>query len=315
VLYVIDEAGVAGFDALGWATGSGDSRGVRGQACSWYLDQQRKFGDDVWASANGRSPSAIAKPFRAKAHAFVKLKNGYLASFGIFKGRGQFTARFYTVEPTTRDAEHYAEEIWTMDIKGIASVYRTQDGVGVAGVGADIGRRAKGIPVLWAIPGAIVLVGLFLWGLPKLMSKATQTAVDVKPSSQAQPAKVDSPGQPTKVSHPVGNPATPPVTVTGVVHSGKLVTVLLSDGRTITEGDGVFIRLYRSGVESPKGTHYPFARIVPKPPLPPQQGLAPRSVEPEAKTSPPEYHGEALFPASSSLWGLQAPTLPNTGRK
>jgi len=279
-LYVIDEAGVAGFDAQGWNTSEG--RAPRGVECSWYLDQQRKFGDDVVASTNGRRPSAIAKPFRDKAHVFVKLKNGYLQQFGIFKGQGKFTARHFTQEPDAKDSEPFKIETWTMDETGLAACYRTQDGVGVEGVQADIGKRAKGIPILWAIPLAIGLAAVLAIGIPALISRylgvmgskvgaevsGTVASVAQKTAEVTGAAKlvpdfqVNAAGVPAPVHTPRWEPAPAPgVTVVGVTQAGGRVNVSLSDGRVLTEAED-YLRIERAWVESPRGVRYYFRRSV-----------------------------------------------------
>lgn len=170
-LFVLDEAGVLGFDSKGWAAKHGNTS--RGEACSWYLDQQRKFGDDVIASVNGSHPHGIAKPLRDKAHNFVKLRNGYQRQMGIFKARGRFEAQWFAMEPTPT-SEAWRKETWELDTTGLAGCYRTQDGVGITGTTADIGKRAKGIPVLWAFPLAIAAASsLFIvpWALAKLAKR------------------------------------------------------------------------------------------------------------------------------------------------
>jgi len=172
-LFVLDEAGVMGFDSKGWAAKHGTSS--RGEACSWYLDQQRKFGDDVYCSVNGTHPHGIAKPIRDKAHNFVQLRNGYQRQMGIFRARGRFEARWYAMEPTSQ-SEPWRTENWELDTTGLAGCYHTEDGVGIKGAAADKGVRAKGIPVLWAFPMAIAAASLIFvipWVLSRFSKRAT----------------------------------------------------------------------------------------------------------------------------------------------
>jgi len=197
-LFVLDEAGAVGFSATGWVAKYGNT--TRGEAATWYLDQQRKFGDDVYASCNGRRPSGIAKPFRDKAHYFIRLKNGYQRQMGIFKARGRFEAEWFQAEPGP-NVEPCNNEHWELDTTGLAGCYFTDQGIGVAGgAGADIGKRAKGIPVLWAFPLAIAaasLVFVIPWALSRGWSKTVkpvgatvQTAVDGKRGADAGVARV-----------------------------------------------------------------------------------------------------------------------------
>lgn len=220
-LFIIDEAGAAGFDGRGWAESTG--RSSRGVEASWYLDQQRKFGDDVVASQNGTTPHGIAKPFRDKAHNFVQLKNGYLRQMGIFRARGRFTARWFASEPQ-RDSEPWKTENWTMDTTGLAACYRTQDGVGISGRQADKGTRAKGIPVLWAFPMAIAAASLCVL-IPWLLSRGAKK-ITSGTSAKMHDAVRD-------MTHAVSGPA--PVVdvsvprVVGVVVAGDRLLVSLAD--------------------------------------------------------------------------------------
>jgi len=329
VLFVIDEAGAAGFDANGWA--QSDGRTSRGQDCAWYLDQQRKFGDDVYASQNGRRPAGIAKPFRDKAHSFIRLKNGYLQTYGMFKGRGRFTATHYTHEPD-KSSEPMKEETWQMDAVGIASCYRTQDGVGVKGVAADIGKKAKGIPIVLMIPIAVVAGLILAVGLPMLLSRSMSRMSAKKRVGEGSPAvvqavepvvkKVDA--SPIAAGFPPSGSMAPAVapspsvllpshggsefgpsrpTVTGVIRTGQKVTVNLSDGRVFSEGEE-YLRLERTFVESPRGTRYYFARPATNQADRTQKNERAKTGSADANASPVlerqtevGYSGEALFPA------------------
>lgn len=184
VCYVIDEAGAAGFDATGWS--SADGRSTRGVKCAWYLDQQRKFGDDVFASANGRRPDGIAKPFRDKAHAFIKLKNGYQTSLGMFRARGRFQWFKYASEPT-QSASPFAQGQFHFGT-GIEDCYRTQDGVGVSGTVADKGKRAKGLSPWW-LAAAAACVAVAVGGIPRLLGygAAAYMVPDTAPASVVAP--------------------------------------------------------------------------------------------------------------------------------
>jgi len=302
VCYVIDEAGAAGFDAQGWAESDGkSSRGVRAK---WYLDQQRKFGDDVFASTNGRAPSGIAKAFRDKAHGFIRLKNNRLAVFGPFRGRDNFKWEEFTREPhAASDDAAIASGTFKLDEKGLASCYRTEEGVGVIGKGADKGARAKGIPILWIFP-IVFLVGGFVAVIPYALGKATQKVLTGSGSQVQQKIEnakgVVGPGvlrpgaevepQPTRPPPPPGAPVpalAPKPYVTGLARAGGRVRVTLSDRRVLSESDGV-ARVLGAGVLLSTGELLPFARMVPGVPpfIPSKNGLAPRSVEPEAKTRP-----------------------------
>lgn len=253
VCYIIDEAGVSGFSATGWAAKVGQS--TRGERCLWYLDQQRKFGDDVFASTNGRTPSQIAKPFRDKAHGFIKLWNGYLAQFGIFKGRGRFEWKEFLEEPGPK-SEPILNGVYHID--ELAECYRTQDGVGVIGNAADKGARAKGIPILWVIPAALVLALCCVF-VPWLLGKGASSYIGGTVQKEtgdgshgvvstganhigqtvAPPQVPSMATDPASVLEPIYPDTTPerPIWVTGYAVSGPRINVQLSDGRVLTEKD------------------------------------------------------------------------------
>ena len=291
VLFVIDEAGAAGFSASGWAAKENNT--TRGVACSWYLDQQRKFTDNVYASTNGRRPAGIAKPFRDKAHFFIKLKNGYLAQYGIFRGRGRFTASHYTHEPDAA-SEPMKEEHWELDASGLAGCYRTQDGVGVKGNSADKGARARGIPILWAIPmfiafALLLAVGIPMWfanGVKKVAEKKAAAAQAETKAKLAESPQTPDKGKPALVTPPVRidheSPATPTegVKIAGIVETKHGVNVVLTDGRTLQEGE---FKKFRTYVEERDGRRYYFKRPVERPLAAPTAAVVPRIETPETQ--------------------------------
>lgn len=247
--FIIDEAGVAGFSATGWA--EKDGRSSRGLSCLWYLDQQRKFGDDVYASTNGRGPNGIAKGFRDKAHSFIKCENGYQKVLGMFKARGRFTIRTYATEPD-RQTEPIKVEHFEMDASGLASCYRTEDGVGVVGSSADKGRKAKGISIWWSIPAAAALAGLCLiapWAMGKMAQKTMTAKAPAKSAPAAKPAApVLREVSRAESSQALQTAAAAAVTVRGYVIRGGKINVQLSDGRTLTEGDKSLQQVDRASV-------------------------------------------------------------------
>lgn len=170
--YVLDEAGAAGFGAKGWAAREGTS--TRGDACTWYLDQQRKFGDDVFASTNGTNPNGIAKPFRDKAHNFVRLHNGYARKLGPFRATRVFHADYFYSEPGP-NVERFARKSFNFGT-GLENCYRTEQGVGVTGFNADKGSKVKGIPA-WSVFPIAIGIGAVCIGVPYLMGKGLGHAV------------------------------------------------------------------------------------------------------------------------------------------
>lgn len=279
VCYIIDEAGASGFDSVGWATL--DGRSPRGVLCAAYLDQQRKYSDDVFASTNGRYPSSIAKPFRDKAHEFIYLKNESQTKLGPFRGASRFKRRHYYTEPS-KNTEPYETVIMSMDWAGIGSCYRTQDGVGVSGLFADKGRRAAGISIYWVFP-LVIVIALSVIGVPYLLGRAassfvaggpSKTVKKDKPGAGVSPVEPDagkaieprseptpeptapSPGRYglPDVSHPPRSALQQQVWALGYSVGGGRVNVVLSDGRTLTEEE--LSRVTRNYVESATGERY-----------------------------------------------------------
>lgn len=259
VAFVIDEAGACGFSAQGWAESVG--RSTRGVECSWYLDQQRKFGDNVYASTNGRSPAQIAKAFRDKAHSFIRLKNGYLQTYGMFRAVGQFRALHYAVEPGP-SVEPFREEKWKMDPKGIASCYRTQDGVGVAGTNADIGARAKGIDIRWVIPAALLL-GLACVVVPYMLAKGSSRFIMRAGGVKTDKAAVTDP---KAVQSTHQEKEAPPVYVSSLVNDMHGLELRTTDGRVRRGKELSGLRYDDSGVTLPDGTWLAWRPVTYGPP-------------------------------------------------
>jgi len=271
--FIIDEAGAAGFSAKAWAA-MGDSRSPRGVECAAYLDQQRKYSDDVYFSTNGRNPNRICKDVRDVAHYFIKLRNEYLARYGMFRGRGRFVAKTFDHEPGP-SSEPIAEETFTLDAQGLASCYRTEQGVGVSGVSADKGARAQGISIWWAAVAAAALVSLIFFIPQGLGRLAGHYLTSVKQGAGAKGAPEKRDTEVPSVAIPVmagpdrtvaqkspgpwdsaKQPTPPPqqqVWVRGYVMRGNRIQVLLTDGRTLTQGDGVLRRWTKNFVELTTG--------------------------------------------------------------
>lgn len=302
VCYIIDEAGVSGFSATGWAAKVGQS--TRGERCLWYLDQQRKFGDDVFASTNGRTPAQIAKPFRDKAHGFIKLWNGYLAKYGIFRGRGRFEWREFLEEPGPKSEPISSGKF---ELGDLANCYRTQDGVGVIGNAADKGARAKGIPILWVIPAALVLALMCVF-VPYLLGKGASSYIGgKKPAEHASdgPATttVSSPGVSTVSDaqarkegipaplEPVYADTRPehPLTVTGYVYTLSRVNVQLSDGRVLTEKDPELMKVERNAVHLKDGKRLFIAGYRPPVAVQQESQAAPAAVAEPVAVETPSY--------------------------
>jgi len=280
VCYIIDEAGDVGFSAVAWTEQIG--RTSRAIECLHYLDQQRKYSDDSFFSTNGRAPGAIAKGFRDKAHFFIRLRNNRLAIFGPFRGTDNFTWSKYTIEPTpSNGAEPVAVGKFLLDVKGVCSCYRTQDGNGVSGNGADIGAKAKGWSIYWVFPIFIGIASLTLL-IPWLLGKGTQYAIGAKTKNIEKPireAQRDNelrkrpPGQTEDNKPPMQTPlpVVAPVFATGWMKVGRKARVMLSDGTTLNDDEIAFIT--SSEVVDRRGRRYVFRTVRHGEPPAPSSGL------------------------------------------
>lgn len=306
VAYFLDEAHIP-FNARAWATVA--------TAALFYLSQHRKLGDIVWPIT--QAPSNLDKQFRSVAEDFTRVRNEYLAKWGPFKGRGRFVRKTYLSEPTGTNAEPFETASFTLD--GIEACYDTAKGIGVHGNKADVGRRANGIPILWVVPGALVLA-LACVVVPYLIGKGAAKFIGgseaVPAASKASALTADKPTAvlpPTAAPMPVKRKETS-LTYSATAYGRRGVRVWLSDGRVLENGDGVLrsigtntVTLFDGSVlhRTPVRPSSPLAspRVVDAALVSPPQRIGP---EPEAKTSSSEYRGEALFAPSADVAKLPA---------
>ncbi len=251
VVYYLDELHIY-FNSRKWKE--------TGDVTLWYLSQHAKLGDDVWCIT--QSIANVDKQFRSVAQEFHYVRNFSKEKFGIFKMGDHFEERVF-MQPASGNDTPSTIEKFTLN-KKVAKCYHTSGGVGVpAGGVADIGRKAKGIPI-WSLWVVLVLgVGAIWWSskfIPRLLegglnmaqntgSKLVPTAPVPAPAAMPPVPVSDAlPSQSLAVNQPsasrVGG-----VTVTGFVGSrirGR-VTVYLSDGRVYDEQAGSQITIDRLG--------------------------------------------------------------------
>lgn len=240
VAYFLDEAHIA-FNARDWAN--------LGRGALHYLSQHRKLGDIVWPIT--QAPGNLDKQFRSVAEDFTVLRNEYTAKFGVFRGRGRFVRKTYLSEPSG-NAEPFETASFVLDKDGIASCYDTAKGIGVHGNKADIGRRAKGIPIILVVPGALLLA-LCCVAIPMLLGRGVKAYIEPEKadtvtsgveSKAVSRGSAPSEATATTVGPPHYTDDTPqvPLYVTGIVIMGHRINVQLSDGRVLTEKDSELSR-------------------------------------------------------------------------
>jgi len=191
-LYVLDEAQVC-FNAREWMK--------TGPEFCQYQSQHRKAGDDVIAITPGST--LLDKQFRTLAAECIVLKNLYKAKSGVWKGPRKIVWRSFANCPPLPGEDHYAKGDIQIDAKGLASCYRTADGVGfVGGCDADKGKESKGIPWYYGIVLAVVLGFAGWWvigGILKFGVKKGSESLSV--SGGAVPAAVQAAVASTNVAN------------------------------------------------------------------------------------------------------------------
>lgn len=256
VAYFLDEAHIA-FNAREWAT--------LGKKALHYLSQHRKLGDVVWPITQA-APN-LDKQFRSVAEDFTVLRNEYTAKYGMFKGRGRFVRKSYNSEPTA-NGEPFETATFTLDKKGIASCYDTAKGIGVHGSKADIGRKTKGINILWVVPAGMFLAACCV-AVPFALGKATQHFVTAGntaataaagaalnatpapvPDLAAKPSRISTAGLSDDAINSLVEDRNPekPLFVSGYVSRNGRINVLLSDGRFLTENDPELVKVEKNCV-------------------------------------------------------------------
>jgi len=235
VIYFLDECHIK-FNARDWAS--------IGRGALHYLSQHRKLSDDVYPVT--QSAGNLDKQFRSVAESFTVLRNEYTAQYGIFKGRGRFSWKSYHKEPDSGSQPF----LWgSFQFDGEEKCYDTARGIGIQGIAAaDIGRRAKGIPVVFMIPAIVIglLACMFLpyWGFKRAMGKSTTPAAAVADAKevQAQPPEQKKAQAPLiKATEEMDIPrkedereSPKPV---GYGYGGAGAFVILSDGTTVFADD------------------------------------------------------------------------------
>jgi hypothetical protein len=211
----------------------------------------------------------LDKQFRSVAEDYTVLRNEYTAKMGIFKGMGRFVRKSYYSEPSGK-AEPFETATFHIDTKGIAACYDTAKGIGVHGSKADIGRRAKGIPIWMIFPAFVVLGSLCvfipMWGGRMASSALTGGAekkIEAAKGSIAPhipqsydgvtptpppPAKFEPPPPKEKAYKKVKLEPDEPRATGYLVRQG-MVSVVMDDGSVVTEDDGRLQEIKRGRVK------------------------------------------------------------------
>lgn len=234
ICYFLDES-QEGFNARAWA--------ATGTEFTSYATQHRKMGDDIVAITP--ASGLLDKQFRMLCGECIVLDNWYRRKLGWVRAPRMITWRKYMNCPPEQ-AEHAIQQgrIY-IDAKGLAACYRTEEGVGIVGRGADKGKYAKGIP--WYMIFVLIAgVAFGVWWVSSAAMRYVQRrAMRSMPVARASAGVVGAGGYTNSVVSAAGytnSGVSVPVTLTngvyvrgwGMLWNPKRVMFMLSDGRTAT---------------------------------------------------------------------------------
>lgn len=246
VLYALDEVDIY-FSARGYASNSGD--------LFWYFKQHRKLGDDCLLIV--QHEGNVDKQLRTLAQDYTYCRNRGKAKmpgfFGLVRQISGFTAQQYQ-EPYRAGAVQTDLTYFTLDEKGVASCYRTQQGVGLRGGAADMGRKeVKGVSPVVLVVGIVAALVLIAW-LPGKLFRMYQAKNNPQISSGVAKSQVAAPvpalrpnagnaiflGNNDTVANDHGRKNTNDVVLTGVARlPGGERWIFLSDGRRFSSLDSI----------------------------------------------------------------------------
>jgi hypothetical protein len=299
VCYIIDEAHVL-FDARSWQNTSA--------ALTFYNSQHRKLGDDVLFVT--QFLQLIEKRVRGFVERYHVMRNWIGASvMKVLRMPARIRELVYYVEPAK--GMESDREIWRkLDLEK-ANCYDTMAGVGIRGGRPPEIRKHKGFALpWWSVFGGIAALAFGVWwvsqhGTGLLMGRFMKAPVLPVPAAVGAVSAFLPAGPLSGQSLPPVrsglDPTAPaasvklPVYVKGYVKNDKHIMVTLSDGRTLTDADGIRY-VTTSEVVLVNGTHYPFRRLVPDVPMPLERAVSVPVVRIPAPSAPVAKAG-SLVPA------------------
>jgi hypothetical protein len=270
VCYAMDEAH-RHFSALEWATFA--------EIGIFYISQHRHLNDTFWFAT--QFPEQVNTTLRRSPQDCHIIRNHYVESFGWFKKPGCFFRQSYNFVPETKSqvGESYDTGKMSLDVQGLGNCYRTRGALGGEISVAEEKPPSRKLP-FWAIPIAVsvmlLFVGLSLWMVPTVIASG-MGAMLKKGETEAQKA-FGVPAQPaselpqdgadfgpqsaghenTPTEHQNSSYQPEPVRVLYTAVNGERYRVALSDGRVLTERDGLIRRIDSTGVELVNGLRLPI---------------------------------------------------------
>jgi len=272
VHYYIDEAHNF-FSAREWAT--------NGRALLYYASQHRHLHDNVYLIT--QVMENVEKQLRGLVSETHMVRNQLRRRIGPVKMRPIFRVKSFYGVPQ-HNVRPFAETTFDLDLTGVASCYRT---VGALGVHSTPEKQNNSAPLPWwtlplggvALVATVVAAFLALPYVGARIGRATvgslQGANPLVLTGGAQ--RADGGPKPAAVEQAGGSPlplgegegargrsveTRASVTVHGYVVRGSRVNVLLSDGRTLIEGDPTLDRIERNRVVFRDGSVAYFHRAT-----------------------------------------------------
>lgn len=265
----------------------------RGRAIQFYVSKHAHLHDNVIFETQW--PGQLDNKFRKLVQENHDVVNRSLQRLGVFRRREGFSRYVYFKMKESETQKPLYVVDFKLDVAGVASCYHTTGALGLLHQGPeDSGaHKVRGLPwwSLWA-GGVLACLGIFLVlyfgvkgmtkGLGHMVSAGSgeftrATAENLGSGAKRAPvraepvaANAETPRQRRNVADglPDSLPSSPilkqkdfrSVEVLGFVARGDRLNVLLSDGRVLTEGDGVLREVYRHKVVLNDGTELSFKR-------------------------------------------------------
>lgn len=250
VLYVIDEAHEF-FNARKFSTLGADAL--------HYLSQHRHLGDDVMFIT--QHVLNVDSQLRRVAQDFSYIRNlkkvKMPGTFGLVKAPAIFVRSTYLEEHTPGSFQEPIEvRTFTLDREGLASCYRTADGVGIEGAGAaDTNEKSKGAP-WWTIPavvaavivaGIVALSGVKAYAVSKVEDRKAKHEYKVVKNTNENGPPTNSLPLRSEATHEATKESPPEMRLAGIASSGPGTYWLMFDnGETWFSDQLKDFRLIRS---------------------------------------------------------------------
>lgn len=261
VLYILDEADEI-FSAKAFAAIVHDLK--------YYTRHQRKFGDDVYFLTPAWE--FLVKELRVMCHAVWVMENGAQMKMGKIPVVGSMVRGVSWIKGTQwrvkqggawgglnevpRDVTRFR-----IDPKGLGRCYRTEDGLGVRGMGETVRKaeKAKGISPWWIAVAVVAVIAGFVM-LPRVAGQAlAKTVTDLstveKGSNAVHVPQVSQQPQVAVAKIPAAAPVPVPekireqpkeeVFLTGIMRNpvAEGCIVYLSDGRAVSDQNPGVVKL------------------------------------------------------------------------